>query len=44
MGRSVILSMINDVTAEKERELELVSREKRFRDMVQHTKDAIFYN
>jgi two-component system, sensor histidine kinase and response regulator len=42
MDKPVILSMINDVTTEKEREIELISREKRFHDMVQHTKDAIF--
>ena len=42
MGRSVILSVLNDITKEKEREEELSSREKRFRDMVEYSKDAIF--
>ena len=42
MGRPVILSMHYDITMEKEREEELISREKRFRDMVEHSKDAIY--
>ena len=42
MGKSVILSMLHDITREKEREEDLISREKRFRDIVENSKDAIF--
>ena len=42
MGRQVLLSMHHDVTKEKEREKEYASREKRFREIVENSKDAIF--
>ena len=42
MGKQVILSIHHDITSEKEREAEIVSREKRFRDMFENSKDAIF--
>lgn len=42
MGKPVILNVLHDITKEKETEEELISREKRFRDMVENSKDAIF--
>ncbi len=42
MGKTVILSVLHDITREKQREKELISREKRFRDMVENSKDSIF--
>lgn len=42
MGKPVILNVLHDITKEKEREVEPVSREKRFREIVENSKDAIF--
>ena len=42
MGKPVILNVLHDITKETERENELVSREKRFKDIVENSKDAIF--
>jgi PAS domain S-box-containing protein len=42
MGKPVILSVLHDITEDKERETEFIAREERFRDMVENSKDAIF--
>ena len=41
-GKPALLGVLQDITKEKEWENEIISREKRFRDIVENSKDAIF--
>ena len=41
-GKPALLCVLQDITKEKEWENEIISREKRFRDIVENSKDAIF--
>ena len=42
MGKPVVLSVIDDITRDKEKANELILKEKRFREIVENSKDAIF--